>query len=73
MHYKRNRRHIEIIGVIVLVFDNVNVDKSRTWINYEDKIQFFLRGRKIQIFLGKIDYESKFDGIQFFLGKFKFF
>ena len=72
MQYKRNRRHIEIIGVIVLVFDNVNVDKSRTWINYGDKIQFFLRGRKIRIFLGKIDYESKFDGIQFFLGKFKF-
>ena len=46
-----------------LVFDNVNVDKSRTWINYEDKIQFFLRGRKILIFLGKIDYKSKFDGI----------
>ena len=48
------------------------MDKSRTWINYRDKIQFFLRGRKIRIFLGKIDYESKFDGIQFFLGKFKF-
>ena len=48
------------------------MDKSKTRINAGDKTQLFLEGRKTWDFLGKVEFQLKFEEIQLFLGKLKF-